>query len=127
MLGAVIDWSAVRFVAPAPEGKPTIADIQRSVSALHRVTRQELNGASKAWRIAHPRQLAMCLARELTDYSFPQIGRLFGNRHHTTVLFAYRKVLRTSQSDPQVAAALDDLRGAVRQQVRDRESAERSQ
>ncbi len=51
----------------------------------------ELLGKSRKRSIVRPRQLAMFLAKELTDKSYPEIGELFGGRDHTTVLHAYRK------------------------------------
>ena len=58
-------------------------------------------GKSRKRSIVRPRQLAMFLAKDLTNKSYPEIGELFGGRDHTTVLHAYRKVtdLMSENSD----------------------------
>lgn len=68
-----------------------IAEIQRAVAAHYGLSRAELLGRDHARRVAHPRQVAMYLARDLTAASYPLIGRLF-RRDHTTVLHAERAV-----------------------------------
>ena len=55
----------------------------------------------------------MYLARELTDHSLPEIGRGFGGRDHSTVLSAIRRTKRDLAGDPQLAGAVDSLRGAL--------------
>ncbi len=54
----------------------------------------DLRGDKRSQDIAYPRQIAMYLARDLTDLSLPQIGERFGSRHHTTVIYAVQKVER---------------------------------
>ena len=69
-----------------------IADCIDAVAEHYGLTREQIKGPSREWQYAHPRQLAMWLARGLTDRSLPDIGRHFGNRDHTTVLHAIRAV-----------------------------------
>jgi chromosomal replication initiator protein len=59
----------------------------------------ELLSPSRAQPLAWPRQVAMYLARELTDATLPAIGRAFGGRNHTTVLHAYRKTAERIAND----------------------------
>ncbi len=69
-----------------------IEDIQRVVSRHYNVSRQELVSNRRTRVIVKPRQIAMYLAKTMTPRSFPEIGRRFGGRDHTTVLHAVRKI-----------------------------------
>jgi chromosomal replication initiator protein len=68
----------------------TVRDIQEHTCETFGLTLDDLVSPSRAARVAWPRQLAMYLARELTDATLPAIGRQFGDRDHTTVLYAVR-------------------------------------
>ena len=70
-----------------------IEDIQRVVSRHYNVSRQELVSDRRTRVIVKPRQIAMYLAKTMTPRSFPEIGRRFGGRDHTTVLHAVRTKL----------------------------------
>ena len=79
--------------APRP-GRPhprSIAEIQSATCSHFGLSPEELLSSGRSARVAWPRQLAMYLARELTDASLPAIGREFGGRDHTTVLHAWRR------------------------------------
>lgn len=74
---------------------PSLSDIKNATVAFyasHRITREDLEGPAHAYRVSHPRQVAMYLARALTSHSLPRIGKSFGGRHHTTVLLSVRAV-----------------------------------
>lgn len=73
--------------------RTSIAAVQETVARECGVTVADLRGPRRMRRIAHPRQIAMALARELTGASLPEIGRQFG-RDHTTVLHGCRNVAR---------------------------------
>jgi chromosomal replication initiator protein len=75
----------------APATAPTLEAIQEAVCAVHGVSREELLSARRSAKVAHARQLAMYLARELTPLSLSEIARRF-DRDHTTVLHAMRAV-----------------------------------
>jgi chromosomal replication initiator protein len=70
----------------------TAADIIRAVSAYYKISADDLSGSSRAQAIALARQVAMYICREQTNLSLPKIGQLFGNRDHTTVMYACKKV-----------------------------------
>jgi chromosomal replication initiator protein len=70
----------------------TIDNIQRVVSEYYKVKMSELLSKRRTRSVARPRQVAMSLAKELTNHSLPEIGDAFGGRDHTTVLHACRKV-----------------------------------
>ena len=79
---------------PAGEGVLSIEVIQGEVCRYYGVTLGEMVGDKRTRRIVRPRQVAMYLSRELTDASLPAIGRSFGDRDHTTVMYAVQKVAR---------------------------------
>jgi chromosomal replication initiator protein len=89
------------------------AEIQRAVAAHFGISEQELLSASRATRVAWPRQLAMYLARELTGQSLPSLGRDFGGRDHTTVLHACKRAAERLGSDSVAREAVDRLRLAL--------------
>lgn len=84
----------------------TIDDIQRQVASYYNVKITELHGARRSRNIVRPRQIAMYLVKQLTSKSFPDIGRAFGGRDHTTVIHAVKAVEKLSSEDQTVA---DDL------------------
>jgi len=77
----------------------TIAEIQSAVCARFDLPRHEMRSPVRSNRIARPRQLAMYLARELTDLSLPQIGRQFGGRDHSTVLHGIARSMERIATD----------------------------
>lgn len=88
----------------------SIEDIKAAACAQFGLSSQELVSPSRTPRIAWPRQVAMYLARELTEESLPTIGRAFGGRDHTTVLHAWRRTEERIASSVESKAAVDELR-----------------
>ncbi len=89
---------------------PSLGDVATATCEHFDLTPQELCSQSRVSRIAWPRQVAMYLARELTEESLPAIGRHFGGRDHTTVLHACRRARSRIAEDPVRRAAVDSLR-----------------
>lgn len=79
---------------PTGSGEVRMDVIQEAVARHYSVTLDELVGEKRTKRIVVPRQVAMYLCRELTDASLPAIGRAFGGRDHTTVIYAVQKVTK---------------------------------
>jgi chromosomal replication initiator protein len=79
----------------------TIDNIQKTVAEFYKIKVSDLHAKKRSRNIARPRQMAMALAKELTEMSLPEIGDAFGNRDHTTVLHACRTIatLRTKQNE----------------------------
>ncbi|MEM0906443.1 MAG: chromosomal replication initiator protein DnaA [Pseudomonadota bacterium] len=103
--------NALRDLLRARETRrPRIDDIQRVVSQHYGVSRQDLVSARRTRTIVQPRQIAMYLSKTLTPRSLPEIGRRFGNRDHTTVLHAVRKVDGMIEKEPQVAEDIETLK-----------------
>ncbi len=80
----------------------TIENIQKTVAQFFKVKVDELLSPGRSRSIARPRQIAMSLAKELTNHSLPEIGKSFGGRDHTTVLHACRKVAELREEDSRI-------------------------
>ncbi len=80
----------------------TIDNIQKAVAEYYRIRISDLLSARRTRSITRPRQVAMALAKELTNHSLPEIGNAFGGRDHTTVLHACRKIHELREQDPQI-------------------------
>ncbi|MFP7365348.1 chromosomal replication initiator protein DnaA [Corynebacterium callunae] len=84
---------ALRDILPEPEDMEITAPVIMEVTAEYfEISVDTLRGAGKTRAVAHARQLAMYLCRELTDMSLPKIGDVFGGKDHTTVMYADRKI-----------------------------------
>jgi len=80
----------------------TINNIQKTVAEYFKIRVADLHAKSRSRQVARPRQVAMALAKELTDHSLPEIGDAFGGRDHTTVLHACRKIAELKGKDSRV-------------------------
>ncbi|WP_239987381.1 chromosomal replication initiator protein DnaA [Sphingosinithalassobacter portus] len=87
----------------------TIDEIQRAVSAHFDVKQLDLISERRAVAIARPRQIAMYLAKRLTTRSLPEIGRKFGNRDHSTVIHAVRRIEDLRGKDGEIDGAVRTL------------------
>lgn len=90
-----------------------IALIQETVAKYFKLTLADLNGKKRNRNIAFPRQIAMFLAREMTDASLPRIGGNFGGRDHTTVMHAHDKIKKQYQDNPKTASVIDEIRKLI--------------
>ena len=99
---------------PRPSRRvPTVGEIQEQTCQAFELTVEELVSSSRVARLAWPRQLAMYLARELTDASLPAIGRQFGGRDHATVLYAVRRAGERIAADGVACQAAQRLTKAL--------------
>jgi chromosomal replication initiator protein len=89
----------LRDILAVQDRQVTLENIQKTVADYYRVRLNEMLSKKRSRSIARPRQVAMCLAKELTNHSLPEIGEAFGGRDHTTVLHACRKVLELRGTD----------------------------
>ena len=89
----------LRDILAVQDRQVTLENIQKTVADYYRVRLSEMLSKKRSRSIARPRQVAMCLAKELTNHSLPEIGEAFGGRDHTTVLHACRKVLELRSGD----------------------------
>ncbi len=91
-----------------------IDDILRTVSKHYGVNRGDLLSGRRNRSIVRPRQIGMYLAKLLTSRSLPEIGRRFGNRDHTTVLHAVRKIEQLMNDDDQLREEIELLKRLLR-------------
>ncbi|WP_018993359.1 chromosomal replication initiator protein DnaA [Thioalkalivibrio sp. ALgr1] len=82
----------------------TLENIQKTVADYYRIKVADLLSTRRSRSVARPRQMAMALAKELTQHSLPEIGQAFGGRDHTTVIHACRKIVELREAD----ASLDE-------------------
>lgn len=90
-----------------------IEDIQRVVCKQYNVSKADLLSSRRTRTVVRPRQIAMYLSKTLTPRSLPEIGRRFGNRDHTTVLHAVRKIEEMVKTDRGFADELDVLKRQI--------------
>lgn len=88
-------------------------DIQEAVCAQFHVKMTELKSRRRSKTLVHPRQIAMYLCRELTDASYPEIGRHFGGKDHTTIIHACRQVAKAKETDQSLHATLETLKEQI--------------
>ncbi|MFH1771681.1 MAG: chromosomal replication initiator protein DnaA [Candidatus Omnitrophota bacterium] len=84
-------------------------NIIEKVAAFYGLSKEELKKSKRSKNIVMPRQVAMYLIRELTELSLPEIGRLFGAKHHTTILYAFRKISSDIKTDKHLKQAVNAL------------------
>ena len=77
----------------------TVENIQKTVAEYYKIRLADLSSKTRSRSIARPRQVAMALAKELTNKSLPEIGKAFGGRDHTTVMHACKKIVELKNTD----------------------------
>jgi chromosomal replication initiator protein len=113
LLGRPIDVefteSELAMVNPIKADSSSVEDIQRAVCSHFSFSNAELLSKDRHKSVAFARQVAMYLCRQRLKCSFPELGRAFGNRDHTTVMSACRRVESLRRQDPQVDAHLQAI------------------
>jgi len=97
------------LVSPRRPELMSVEDIQRAVCGHFRLSNSDLLSKDRHKSVAFARQVAMYLCRQRLKCSFPELGRAFGNRDHTTVMSAVRRVEALRARDPQVNAHLEAI------------------
>jgi chromosomal replication initiator protein len=87
----------------------TIEQIQRAVGAHYKLRVDDLKSKNNSRQIAVPRQVAMYLCKRLTKHSFPEIGREFGGKHHTTVIHSVEKIEALVSKDQNFHRVVSDI------------------
>jgi chromosomal replication initiator protein len=108
-----VDELLAHLVGAGDQKRVRIEDIQRVVARHYNVSRQELVSNRRTRVIVKPRQIAMYLSKTLTPRSFPEIGRRFGGRDHTTVLHAVRKIEELISGDQKLSQEIELLRRLI--------------
>ena len=91
----------------------SMEDIQETVGARFHVKIADLKSRRRSKTLVHPRQIAMYLCRELTDASYPEIGRHFGGKDHTTIIHACRQITKAKDGDTTLSATLESLKEEI--------------
>ncbi|MCM3635626.1 MULTISPECIES: chromosomal replication initiator protein DnaA [Paenibacillus] len=95
-----------------PSSRPrmiTINDIQAKVGEFYGLKLEDFKARKRTKAVAFPRQIAMYLSRELTDFSLPKIGEAFGGRDHTTVIHAHEKITKLVQEDQELYKIITNI------------------
>jgi chromosomal replication initiator protein len=108
--------NVLKDIFPERSRRPiTLSTIQREVCKYYSMSHSELIGGKRSQSIVYPRQIAMYLARELTELSLPAIGAEFGGRDHTTVMHAKAKIEKLINADREVYNQIQTLTNQIRQ------------
>lgn len=99
---------ALKDIIPKPK-MITIQDIQQKVGEFYGLKLEDFKARKRTKAVAFPRQVAMYLSRELTDYSLPKIGDAFGGRDHTTVIHAHEKISEALKHDQELNKIIRNL------------------
>jgi len=97
-------------ILKAHDRRVTIEEIQRRVAEHYNIRLTDMSSPRRARQVARPRQIAMYLAKTLTSRSLPEIGRKFGNRDHTTVMHAVKRVGTLMEREAAFAEDVELLR-----------------
>ncbi|UHA75365.1 chromosomal replication initiator protein DnaA [Paenibacillus sp. 481] len=101
---------ALKDIIPSSRPKMiTMQDIQQKVGEFYGLKLEDFKARKRTKAVAFPRQIAMYLSRELTDYSLPKIGEAFGGRDHTTVIHAHEKITNNLQHDQELYKVVQSL------------------
>lgn len=91
----------------------TMEDVQEVVARRFQMKVSELKSKRRTKTLVYPRQIAMFLSRELTDASFPEIGREFGGKDHTTIIHACRQIEKAVDTDHAIQTTINSLRDEI--------------
>jgi len=93
---------ALRDLLAVQNRQVSIENIQKTVAEYYKIRISDMHSKKRSRAVARPRQVAMALAKELTQLSLPEIGSNFGGRDHTTVLHACRQIVKLRESVPEL-------------------------
>lgn len=104
----------LKDIITAKDVQPTPEAIKKNVSSFFDISITDIESSKRARNYAFPRQIAMYLCREMTDLSLPRIGEYFGNRDHTTVLYACNKIEEEKNINETVRNNIKELEKKIR-------------
>ncbi|MGE0556910.1 MAG: chromosomal replication initiator protein DnaA [Burkholderiales bacterium] len=105
---------ALRDVLASQSRQVSIENIQKTVADYYKIKVSEMYSKKRTRNVARPRQVAMALAKELTQMSLPDIGEAFGGRDHTTVLHACRKIAQLRSTSNEMTVDISSLLKVLR-------------
>ncbi len=98
---------ALRDVLPETDRPIAPAQIVKTVAHHYGLKVREIKSKSNSRQITYPRQIAMYLCKRLTEVSYPEIGRIFNGKHHSTVMYSVEQIERRRSEDERLAAQLE--------------------
>jgi chromosomal replication initiator protein len=104
----------LRDLLSASQRRIDIAEVQNAVATRFGIKVADMKSKKRTKALVLPRQLAMYLSRDLTELSYPEIGRHFGGKDHTTIMHACKKIAKEKQDGGSVALTLDALTRTLR-------------
>ena len=99
----------LRDILPEEGRRATAAEIIKFVARHYGLKVGEIKSKSNAKQIAFPRQVAMYLCKQLTDLSYPEIGRQFNDKHHSTVMYSVEKIEQLRATDADLARTVEQM------------------
>ncbi|MBX9811318.1 MAG: chromosomal replication initiator protein DnaA, partial [Burkholderiales bacterium] len=105
---------ALRDLLAIQNRQVSIENIQKTVADYYKIKVSEMYSKKRSRNVARPRQIAMALAKELTQLSLPDIGEAFGGRDHTTVLHACRKIASLKATNTDITRDINSLLKVLR-------------
>ena len=103
------------YFSSGPSRRILVPDVQREVESYYKVSHADLIGKKRSRNIAHARHVAIYLCREMIDLPFGDIGKQFGNRDHTTVMYAYKTVGQKLPRDRVLFEEMELIRQSIRE------------
>ena len=99
----------LRDILPENGRRATSAEIIKFVARHYGLKVGEIKSRSNSKQIAFPRQVAMYLCKQLTELSYPEIGRQFNDKHHSTVMYSVEKIEQLRSSNAELARTLENM------------------
>ncbi|WP_100332692.1 chromosomal replication initiator protein DnaA [Bacillus xiapuensis] len=114
-INADLAAEALKDIIPSSKPKTiTIQEIQKVVGEHYNIKLEDFKAKKRTKSIAFPRQIAMYLSREMTDFSLPKIGEEFGGRDHTTVIHAHEKISKLLETDNELQHNIKEIQGILK-------------
>jgi chromosomal replication initiator protein len=108
-LSPALARETLKDILPEEGKKPAAAEIIKFVARHYDLKVSEIKSKSNSRQIVIPRQVAMYLCKKLTDLSYPEIGKLFNDKHHSTVMYSVETVQKKRDSDPDLDRTLQNF------------------
>jgi hypothetical protein len=112
-------WAVVLDPLLPPRKFPRVHSIQKVVAFAYNVTVLDMLSPRRTWNVVRPRHVAMYLCRTMTPHTLPEIGRRFGDRDHTSVLHAFRRISDLIARKPDQAEFIEELKAKLTIKVPD--------
>lgn len=102
------------LVENGPDEAVTPEKIKKTVCRHYGIEVPEMESSTRSSKIAYPRQIAMYLCRNMTNYSYEKIGGIFGNRHYSTVMHACEKIQKDIRKNEELKKELEEIRNEIK-------------